>query len=51
VARQTALAAFVEEHGIRCFKCGAEKAEWAKTGISSKRGAWAICVRCVTGAA
>lgn len=45
-ARQAALDAFVEEHGIGCFKCGVEKAEWAKTGIS-KRGAWAICVRCV----
>jgi hypothetical protein len=46
-ARQDALAAFVEKHEIGCFKCGAAKAEWAKTGIS-KRGPWAICARCVS---
>lgn len=46
--RQAALAAFVEQHGLRCFKCGAGDAEWAKTGIS-KRGPWAICVPCATG--
>lgn len=43
---EMARTAFVEKHGISCFKCGATKAEWAKTGIS-KRGAWAICVDCV----
>jgi hypothetical protein len=41
--RQQALADFVNEHGLTCFRCGAEKAEWAKTGIS-ERGSWAICV-------
>lgn len=46
-ARQAALAAFVAEHGLSCFKCGAESAEWAKTGIS-ERGPWAICVPCVS---
>ena len=45
--RQAALAEFVRRHGLRCFKCGGEKAEWAKTGVS-KRGAWAICTECVT---
>jgi hypothetical protein len=44
--QQMARAAFVDKHGLRCFKCGAEKAEWAKTGLS-ERGAWAICVQCV----
>jgi len=38
---------FVKEHGLRCSKCGIEKAEWAKTGIS-QRGAWAICVACAS---
>jgi hypothetical protein len=46
-ARQDALAAFVEQHELSCFKCGADKAEWAKTGISKKRGAWAIYAHCV----
>jgi hypothetical protein len=36
-----ALATFVKEHDLHCFRCGAEKAEWAKTGVS-KRGAWAV---------
>ncbi len=44
--QQMARAAFVDKHGLSCFKCGADKAEWAKTGIS-ERGAWAICVHCV----
>jgi ribonuclease HI len=44
--RQDALAAFVEKHGLRCFNCGAEKGEWAKTGVS-RRGPWAICTTCV----
>jgi hypothetical protein len=44
--RQQVIADFVESHGIGCFKCGAPKAEWAKSGIS-KRGPWAICVPCV----
>jgi ribonuclease HI len=44
--RQAALAAFVEQHGLRCFKCGGEKVKWAKTGLS-KRGPWAICTDCV----
>ena len=48
--RQFALAAFVQQHGLRCFKCGASEAEWAKTGIS-KKGPWAICVPCATGTA
>jgi hypothetical protein len=46
-ARQAALAEFVAKHEIACFKCGAEKAEWAKTGIS-RRGPWAICVECAS---
>jgi hypothetical protein len=46
-AKQVALAAFVAEHEIACFKCRAEKAEWAKTGIS-KRGPWAICAECAS---
>jgi len=46
--RQDALAAFVDQHDLSCFKCGATEAEWAKTGIS-KRGPWAICVTCVAG--
>lgn len=46
-ARQAALAEFVAKHEIACFKCGAEKAEWAKTGIS-RRGPWAICVQCAS---
>jgi hypothetical protein len=46
-ARQAALAAFVAEHEIACFKCGAEKADWAKTGIST-RGPWAICANCAS---
>jgi hypothetical protein len=45
--RQKALADFVEQHGLTCFKCGAAKAEWAKTGIS-KQGPWAICVPCAS---
>jgi RNase H len=45
--RQAALAAFVSQHDLRCFKCGAEKAEWAKTGVG-KRGPWAICASCVS---
>ena len=44
--RQVALLAFVEKHDLKCFKCGSELAEWAKTGFS-KRGPWAICVSCV----
>jgi hypothetical protein len=44
--KEMARAAFVDKHGLCCFKCGTEKAEWAKTGIS-ERGAWAICVHCV----
>ncbi len=48
--RQAALAEFVRKHELRCFKCGGEKAEWAKTGIS-KRRAWAICTQCVTAVA
>jgi len=44
--QQDALAAFVERHQLLCFKCGVEKAEWAKTGVS-KRGPWAICTSCV----
>ena len=44
--RQAALAAFVENHELSCFKCGAGKARWAKTGVS-KRGPWAICAYCV----
>src|SRR5258708_21985469 len=47
-AQQEAFAAFVERHDLRCFKCGAPKADWAKTGIS-KRGPWAICAPCVVG--
>lgn len=43
---QMALAKFVAAHDLSCFKCGAVKAEWAKTGIS-KRGPWAICRHCV----
>jgi hypothetical protein len=39
---------FVQKHGVGCFKCGTQAAEWAKTGIS-KRGPWAICVPCVKG--
>jgi hypothetical protein len=46
-SRHTALLAFVEKHGLACFKCGATKAEWAKTGISD-RGPWAICTTCVS---
>lgn len=46
--RQTVLDHFVQSHAIACFICGATKAQWAKTGISSK-GPWAICSRCVGG--
>ncbi len=47
--RQVRLALFVEEHRIRCFKCDADRAEWAKSG-TSKRGPWVICVPCVKAA-
>lgn len=45
--RQTAMAEFVTKHNLRCFKCGADRAEWAKTGISKSRP-WAICVECAS---
>jgi hypothetical protein len=45
--RQQALADFVQQHDLTCFRCEAEKAEWAKTGIS-KRGPRAICVPCAS---
>jgi hypothetical protein len=46
--RQTAMANYVSQHGLTCFKCGTPKAEWAKTG-RGKHGPWAICVNCVRG--
>lgn len=45
--RQMQLQEFVAHHGISCFKCGATLTDWAKTGIAKRRGAWAICTRCV----
>jgi len=44
--RWMAMAEFVQHHDIGCFKCGATKANWAKTGIST-RGPWAVCVDCL----
>jgi hypothetical protein len=44
--RQTAMAKYVAEHDLACFKCGAREAEWAKTG-RSRRGPWAVVVNCV----
>jgi hypothetical protein len=48
VMRRTAMADYVVEHDLACFKCGTRQAEWAKIGRSG-RGPWAICVNCVRG--
>ena len=44
--RQEALAAFAASHDLSCFSCQADKAEWAKSGITA-RGPWIVCVPCV----
>jgi len=45
-SRQESISDFVHRHQLKCFVCGAEQAQWAKSGIS-KRGPWAICAACV----
>ena len=47
--RQMVIADFAAKHNVRCFKCNADRAEWAKSG-TSKRGPWIICVPCVKAA-
>jgi hypothetical protein len=49
LVRQTAMVEFVARHDLACFKCGTRVGEWAKTGVSARGGAWAICVNCVRG--
>lgn len=46
IERQLHLGAFVERHGIACFKCRSRLNDWAKTGITNGRP-WAICQPCV----
>jgi len=44
--RQLRLKAFVQDHGITCFKCNLATGDWAKTGVTNGRP-WAICLSCV----
>jgi hypothetical protein len=36
--------AFVDKHGLACFKCGGTVCEWA---AGDKGGRWVICMSCV----
>ena len=38
--------AWVAKYGVKCFRCAAAVAEWAKLGVTNGRR-WAICSRCV----
>jgi transcription elongation factor Elf1 len=47
--RQQRLQAEVDRRQLKCYKCGAEKADWAKVAQSRSKGPrwFAVCVPCV----
>ena len=44
-ARRAEREAFVNTHGLACFKCGTRMNEWAAARMG-EFGPWALCVRC-----
>lgn len=50
-AREEALReereAWVERHGLSCFKCGSRFGKWVKGGRSRDGKLWVVCDRCV----
>ena len=44
--RQQEMAAFVQQHNLKCFLCKSGIIDWAKTGTTNGRH-WAICILCV----
>lgn len=44
--RQKEMAAFVQTHQLKCFKCGSGLIDWASTGTTNGHN-WAICLICV----